>query len=92
MEDELERLKAEGVISPVTFSKWAAPIMPVVKGDGKIRICGDYKLTINQSARVDKYPLPKAYDIFVSLSGGTKFSNWHMDTCNYVFMISLKRW
>ena len=74
VEDELERLEADGVISPVTFSKWAAPIVPVVKGDGKIRICGDYKLTINQSARVDKYPLPKADDIFVSLSGGTKFS------------------
>ena len=74
VEDELKRLKADGVISPVTFSKWAAPIVPVVKSDGKIRICGDSKLMINQSARVDKYPLPKADDRFVSLSGGTKFS------------------
>ena len=48
--------------------------MPVVKSDSKIRICGNYKLTINQSTRVDKYPLPKADNIFVSLSGGTKFS------------------
>ena len=31
VEDELERLKADGVISPVTFSKWAAPIVPFVK-------------------------------------------------------------
>ena len=74
VEDELDRLQSNGVISPVTFSKWAAPIVPVVKSDGKIRICGDYKLTVNQSARVDKYPLPKADDLFVSLSGGTKFS------------------
>ena len=70
VEDELDRLQSNGVISPVTFSKWAAPIVPVVKSDGKIRICGNYKLTINQSARVDKYPLPKADDLFVSLSGG----------------------
>ena len=74
VEDELDRLQSNGVISPVTFSKWAAPIVPVMKSDGKIRICGDYKLTVNQSARVDKYPLPKADDLFVSLSGGTKFS------------------
>ena len=74
VEDELDRLQANGVISPVKFSKWAAPIVPVVKSDGKIRICGDYKMTINQSSRVDKYPLPKADDLFVSLSGGTKFS------------------
>ena len=45
-----------------------------MKSDRKIRICGDYKMTINQSSRVDKYPLPKADDLFVSLSGGTKFS------------------
>ena len=71
MEAELDKLQSDGVISPVTFSKWAAPIVPVVKSDGKIRICGDYKLTINQAARVDKYPLPKADDLFASLSGGT---------------------
>ena len=53
------------------FSKWAAPIVPVVKSDRKIRICGDYKMTINQLSQVDKYPLPKADDLFVSLSGGT---------------------
>ena len=57
VEDELERLQSNSVISSVTFSKWAAPIIPVVKSDGKIRICGDYRLTINQSARVDKYSL-----------------------------------
>ena len=50
VEDELDRLQANGVISPVKFSKWAAPIIPVVKSDGKIRICGDYKMTINQSS------------------------------------------
>ena len=74
MENELDKLLSDGVISPVTFLKWAPPIVPVVKSDGKIKIFGDYKLTVNQSAWVDKYPLPKADDLFVSLSGGTKFS------------------
>ena len=49
-------------------------IVPVVKSDGKIRICSDYKLTVNQSTWIDKYPLPKADDLFVSLFSGTKFS------------------
>ncbi len=35
---ELERLEQSGVIEPVPFSDWAAPIIPVVKGDGTIRI------------------------------------------------------
>ena len=48
VEDELDRLQTNGVISPITFSKWAVPIVPVVKSDRKIRICGDYKMMINQ--------------------------------------------
>ena len=30
---------------PVKTAKWAAPIVPVVKDDGTVRICGDYRLT-----------------------------------------------
>lgn len=42
--------------------------------DQKIRICGDYKVTINQSAKIDKYPIPRIDDLFTSLSGGKQFS------------------
>ena len=41
-------------IEPVQFAKWAAPIFPVVKGDGTVHICGDYKLTVNQASTVDQ--------------------------------------
>ena len=74
IEAELKRLEAKGIIEKVPHSKWAAPIVSVPKGDGKIRICGDYKVTINQSLQVDQYPLPKPEDLFASLAGGEKFS------------------
>ena len=48
--------------------------MPVVKGDGSIRVCGDYKLTVNQVAQVDTYPLPLIQDIFASLANGKSFT------------------
>ena len=70
VEDELSRLEKEGVIRPVEFSQWAAPIVPIVKGDGTIRICGDYKLTVNRVAKTDSYPLPYIEDLFASLIGG----------------------
>ena len=44
--------------------------MAVMKPDGNVRICGDYKVTMNQYLEVDKHPLPKAEDLFVELSGG----------------------
>ena len=74
IEQEIDRLKQEGVIRPVEFSDWAAPIVPVLKSDGSVRLCGDYKLTVNQAAKVDTYPLPRIEDLLASLAGGKSFS------------------
>ena len=74
VEKELERLQTQGIIEPVKFSDWAAPIVPVLKKDGGIRICGDYKLTVNWAAKIDTYPLPRIDDLFAALAGGKAFS------------------
>jgi hypothetical protein len=34
VDDELDHLLCEGIIEPVPYSSWAAPIVPVLKGDG----------------------------------------------------------
>ena len=54
---ELDRLEGEGIIDKVSHSHWAAPVVPVPKGDGQIRLCGDYKVTINPVLEVDQYKL-----------------------------------
>ena len=72
--NELQRLQTQGIISQVQFSDWAAPIVPVVKSDGSIRICGDYKVTVNRVAKQDIYPLPRVEDLFADLAGGKIFS------------------
>jgi hypothetical protein len=74
VEKELEHLQSLGVIRPVRFSDWAAPIVPVMKGDGRVRICGDYKVTINRAAKLEKYPIPRIEELFASLAGGKAFS------------------
>ena len=74
VESELSRLERAGVIEPVQFSTWAAPIGPVLKQDGSLRICGDYKVTVNRAAKTDCFPLPRIDDLFASLSGGKAFS------------------
>nr|XP_015919657.1 uncharacterized protein K02A2.6-like [Parasteatoda tepidariorum] len=75
VKEELERLEAASIITPVRYSDWAAPIVPVLKRDkSSIRICGDFKLTANIAIDPAKYPLPKAEDIFASLADGEQFS------------------
>ena len=74
VDQALEKLVSEGILEPVQFSEWATPIVPVVKRDGSIRVCGDYKMTLNQVALVDTYPLPLVQDIFASLANGKTFT------------------
>ena len=74
VDQALEKLVYEGILEAVQFSDWAAPIVPVVKRDGSIRVCGDYKLTINLVAQVDMYPLPLVQYIFASLANGKSFT------------------
>ena len=87
VERELDDLKSQGIISPVQFSSWAAPVVPVLKKNGKMRLCGDYKLTINQASPTDPYPLPLIEEIFANLSGGTLFSK--LDLANAFLQLPL---
>ncbi len=74
MEVELERLLNDNILEPVTFSEWEAPIVPVIKPDNSVRICGHYKLTVNQASKLEQYPIPKLEDLLEKLAGGEKYS------------------
>ncbi len=74
MEVELERLLNDNILEPVTFSEWEAPIVPVIKPDNSVRICGDCKLTVNQASKIEQYPIPKLEDLLEKLAGGEKYS------------------
>lgn len=67
-------MEKQGIIEKVDHSDWAAPIVAVPKKDGRFRICGDYKVTVNPVLEVNQYPLPKLDDLFATLSKGVVFS------------------
>ena len=69
LEAELQRLQEEGIIEPVQTSPWATPLVVVPKANGKIRVCGDYKVTVNRCVETKIYPLPTIDDIFARLAG-----------------------
>ena len=74
IEQDLDRLTALGVIEQIPYSEWAAPIVPVIKANGTVRICGEFKVTINPWLDVEQYPLPRPKELFASLRGGKKFT------------------
>lgn len=55
--------------------EWGTPIVPVLKNDGTITICGDYKITVNPALeKTVIYPLPRVEYLFAVLKRGQYFS------------------
>ena len=66
----MDLLEAEGIIKTVEFADWGAPIVSVLKSDGKsLRICGDFKMIINSASKVDHYLISKIEDLLANLAG-----------------------
>ena len=63
VEEELTRLEKDGILSKVEYSEWATPIVPVVKRNGSVCVCGDFKVSVNPVLRVEQYPVPHIEDI-----------------------------
>ena len=78
VDEEIDRLISEQIIFPVPHSDWACPAVPVVKPNGKIRLCGDYKLTANKAIKMDSYPVPKPLELLSTLAGGKYFAKLDM--------------
>lgn len=75
VDDELDRLLNDNIISPVEFSEWGTPIVPILKKDGSsVRICCDFKITINPFIIADQYPIPRVDELFNKMRGGKQFS------------------
>ncbi|XP_026687880.1 uncharacterized protein K02A2.6-like [Diaphorina citri] len=73
IEDELEHMEKSGIITKVEHSDWGTPIVPVDKPDGSVRICADYKVTVNQAIKDFNYPIPRIEDIYAQMNGGKYF-------------------
>ena len=78
IEEELDRLLSLGILKPVQFSEWATRIVPVLKPDRSVRICGDFKVTVNPLAKLDRYPIPRIEDLLATLGGGKSFTKLDM--------------
>lgn len=68
IEAELKWLWLQGVIKPISYSQYAAPLVIVKKKDGHIRICVDYSTGLNDALEPHQHPLATPKEIFAKLS------------------------
>ena len=83
VEAELTRFEKDGIPSNVEYSEGATPIVPVVKRNGSVCVCGDFKVSVNQVFLAEQYPLPHIQDIFANLAGGKHFHKLDLRQANH---------
>jgi hypothetical protein len=59
VDQELDCLIKTGILSKVEHSECATPIVGIPKKDGSVRICSDFKITVNPTLDIDQYPPTK---------------------------------
>ncbi|XP_065323738.1 uncharacterized protein LOC135930867 [Gordionus sp. m RMFG-2023] len=71
---ELQKWIKDKVIEPVEDVRWDSALTPVYKSDGSLRLCADFKNTINPALQDFKYPISRINDLMAKLSKGKKFT------------------
>jgi hypothetical protein len=74
IDKELDRMIEDKVLNQIETSKWGTPLVPILKNDGTVRLCGDYKTTVNKHLVEINYPLPRIEEMFAKLHGGQHFT------------------
>ncbi|XP_062539261.1 uncharacterized protein K02A2.6-like [Armigeres subalbatus] len=74
VDKEIDAFVSEGIWERVKHAEWATPVVPVKKSGGRVRLCGDYKITLNPHLLVDDHPFPTAEELFATVAGGETFS------------------
>ena len=72
--DELDRMLTAAIVEEVVEStQWVSPMVPVLKKDGKVRICVDFT-ELNQCVQRERFQLPVAEDLFAKMHGARYFT------------------
>jgi hypothetical protein len=65
---EIKRLYDAGFIRPCRYAEWVSSIVPVIKKNGKVRVCIDFR-DLNKATPNDEYPMPVADQLVDAASG-----------------------
>eukprot|EP00731_Ephydatia_muelleri_P034216 Em0051g8a len=70
---------ARGVWLPTQFNDYGTPVVPIRKASlpgqpAKLRVCGDYSVSVNQQLEPHRHPMPLPEDLMRKLDGGHGFT------------------
>ncbi|KAL2320635.1 hypothetical protein Fmac_029604 [Flemingia macrophylla] len=68
IKEEIERLLKAKFIRTSRYAEWLSNIVPVIKKNGKMRICIDFR-DLNAATPKDEYPMPMAEMLVYSAAG-----------------------
>ncbi|UYV79891.1 hypothetical protein LAZ67_18000994, partial [Cordylochernes scorpioides] len=74
IDKELDRLEKSQIIEKVNASDWSTPLVTVIKSNGELRLCGDFKNNLNNCIEDEKYPLPTIETMLGNLGGNKIFT------------------
>ena len=83
---EVFKLLNEGILIP-SHSPWSAPMVPVRKTDGRIRLYIDYRALSNITVQ-DPYQMPQIEDLLDSVSCAMWLSNLDLNRSFYQIPMS----
>ena len=69
-------MEKQGIIRN-SNSPWASPLNSLLKKNGKVRPCIDYR-KVNEVTKNDVFPLPRIQDCLDAVSGATIFSTFDL--------------
>lgn len=70
---QLNEWVREGFLTKIDTCEYGTPLVVVPKKNGELRICGDYKASINKYLKSFNYPIPTTEEIFDRLKGNKYF-------------------
>ncbi|UYV69438.1 K02A2.6-like, partial [Cordylochernes scorpioides] len=74
VENEIDKLVDLNILSPIDRSDCASPLVCVAKPDGQIRLCADFKKSLNPYLEDVKYPIPNIDSVLSNFQGNKLFT------------------
>ncbi|UYV64879.1 K02A2.6-like, partial [Cordylochernes scorpioides] len=74
VENEIDKLVDLNILTPIDKSDCASPLVCVAKPNGQIRLCADFKKSLNHYLEDVKYPIPNIDSVLINFQGKKLFT------------------